>query len=227
MSLNAFLGDDAFLHDREAMMMHQLVYDCRLVMAKLGTRLQVLSGEVDHDGFDIVFDDGEYLKRFQVKTVYGKTTSWDIHKSLLRPSPESADYLGFQDPISYGVGGGVILQKLNVTPQETIAVNYLYTDLNIIRAFDLEIIKREHVGSQRAIEGIFEALKRGPSDGKINLAEGAFLEAKGSRELLALAGFNTTDWTTWPYLLKQVSAHHLGLYMPTEARLPTDDTGRK
>src|SRR5467141_102409 len=96
MGLSEFLANEGFLHDQEAMMIHQLIYDCRLVIAKLESRLQVLSGEVDHDGFHVVFDDGEYLKRPQVKTVYADTASWEIYKSLLRPLPELADDIGFQ-----------------------------------------------------------------------------------------------------------------------------------
>ena len=140
--MKTFFEGKEFLHDREAMLMHKLIYDCRLAFAKLESRLQVLTGEVDHDGFDVVFDDGDIWKRFQVKTAFGSTASWEIHKRLLRPTHEVADYFGYEaSPEGIGLGGGVILQELEITPPGDLAVKYCYTDLDILRAFNLGIVK--------------------------------------------------------------------------------------
>ena len=221
MSLNQFLKRDEFSHDREAMMMHKLVFDCRLAFAKRNSRLQVLTGEVDHDGFDIVFDDGDTWKRFQVKAVYGRTASWEIHKRLLRPTMETADVFGYEcSPEGVGIFGGVILQKLDVDKSGELTVKYFYTDLDILRAFNLGVIKRKHGKSNRAVSGLFDSLRIGY--GKISLPKGAFLEAKGPEELMALAGFNACNCGPWIAWIRRLSALHCGLVRQENISLPAD-----
>lgn len=230
MALKEFLENPDFTHDRELMLMHKLIYDCRLVLARLEDRLQVFQGEVDHDGFDVMFDDRDQSKRFQVKTVFGGTTSWNIHRSLLRPTAEWADYYGYDaSPTGIGIGGGVILQEIDVRPADELLVHYSYTDLNIIRAFNLEIIKRPHAYSQKTVVGLFQELRRGRGKETIPIARGAFVDAKGPAELLALAEFNTGVGGLWPWWLKNVSALDGGFVKPEEAirNLPTDEAGAR
>jgi hypothetical protein len=226
MSLAEFLNKDEFTHDREAMLMHKLVFDCRLALAKLDSPLQVLTGEVDHNGFDVVFDDGDISKQFQVKTAYGSTATWEIHKRLLRPTSNLADYFGYEtSPQGIGLCGGVILQELDVTSTNDLTVRYRYTDLNILRAFNLGIIKRKNGNSNKAVTALFSTLKKGY--GTIAIPRGAFLEASGPAELLALAGFNTTQGVIWPNLLHRVSALHGGFVLPREIKLPTTEEKTK
>lgn len=221
MSLNEFLKKDEFLHDREAMLMHKLVFDCRLAFAKKNCRLQVLTGEVDHNGFDILFDDGDFSKRFQVKAVYGKTASWEIHKRLLRPTMDTADYFGYEcSPEGIGICGGVILQKLDLDKSGELTVRYLYTDLDILRAFNLGIIKRKHGKSNKVVSGLFDSLRMGY--GGISVPKGAFLEAKGPEELMALAGFNTCDCGPWIAWIRWLSALHDGFIRPEAITLPAE-----
>jgi hypothetical protein len=225
MGLREFLRKDSFSHDREAMLMHKLVYDCRLVFAKQDSRLQVLTGEVDHDGFDIVFDDGDVYKRFQVKVAFGGTASWEIHRRLLRPTPDIADYFGFESsPEGIGIAGGVILQLLQIESTGELTVKYCYTDLDILRAFHLGIIRREHPNSQKTVCALFDSLKR--EYGKIDLPRGAFLEAKGPSELLALAGFNTGDTLPWIWWLRNLSGLK-GYVSQKEIKLPADEERTK
>jgi hypothetical protein len=162
---------------------------------------------VDHDGFDVIFDDGDLWKRFQVKTIFGKTGCWDIHRRLLRPTTDVADYFGFEaSPEGIGLCGGVILQKLGITSAGALTVTYLYTDLDILQAFHLGIIRRKHKGSNKAAVALFQALKRGYET--ISIPQGAFLQAKGPSELLALAGFNTCECGPWIGWLRKLSARH-------------------
>jgi len=222
MGLTEFLKQDEFLHDREAMLMHKLIFDCRLVLAKLDSRLQVLTGEVDHDGFDVVFDDSDNWKRFQVKAAFGDTATWDIHKRLLRPTSDTADYFGYESsPTGIGLGGGVILQELNVTAAGDLAVKYCYTDLDILRAFNLGIIKRDHPRSFQVVSSLFQTLKEGY--GTISIARGAFLEAKGPAELLALAGFNTGDGAPWIAWIRWISALNGGFVQHDKINLPANE----
>lgn len=226
MSLTKFLKTDEFTHDREAMLMHKLIFDCRLALAKLDSRLQVLTGEVDHNGFDVVFDDGDMWKRFQVKAVFGSTASWDIHKRLLRPMSDIADYFGYEaSPEGIGLGGGIILQELGVTKAGDLTVKYLYTDLDILRAFNLGAIKRKHGKSHKAVTALFDQLRRGY--GTISIPRGGFLEAKGPDELLALAGFNTCGGRPWVAWVRLVSALHGGFILREKIKLPgTEDKTR-
>jgi len=226
MSLDKFLKKDEFLHDREAMLMHKLVFDCRLAFAKNNCRLQVLTGEVDHNGFDVVFDDGDTWKRFQVKVVYGKTATWEIHKRLLRPTPNVADYFGYEcSPEGIGICGGVILQELNLDKLGELTVKYRYTDLDILRAFNLGIIKRKHGKSNKAVSGLFDALKMGY--GEISVPKGAFLEARGPEELMALAGFNTCDCGPWIVWTRWISALRGGFIRPEAITLPAEEEKTK
>lgn len=221
MGLKQFLEQDGFSHDREAMLMHKLVFDCRLALAKRNSRLQVLTGEVDHDGFDVVFDDGDLGKRFQVKAAFGSTATWEIHKRLLRPTSDIADYFGYEaSPEGIGLGGGVILQKVEVTLNGDLAVKYCYTDLDILRAFNLGIIKRKHGNSNKAVRGLFQALKQGY--GTISIPRGAFLEARGPDELLALAGFNTSECGPWIWWLRNLSAMD-GFVLSKDIMLPATE----
>jgi hypothetical protein len=222
MSLNEFLKEDEFTHDREVMLMHRLVFDCRLAFAKRNSRLQVLTGEVDHSGFDIVFDDGDRWKRFQVKSVYGTTSSWEIHKRILRPTTDVADYFGYECSVEgIGICGGVILQELNLDTSGELTVKYRYTDLDILRAFNLGIIKRRHAGSNKAVSSLFHSLQLGY--GNISVPKGAFLEAKGPEELMALAGFNTCDCGPWIAWVRGISVRHGGFVRQKTITLPADE----
>jgi hypothetical protein len=219
MVLTAFLKNPTFLHDREAMLMHKLIYDCRLAFAEVETRLQVLTGEVDHDGFDVMLDDGDTRKQFQVKTVYGKASTWKLHRRLLRPTSDEADNFAYESsPAGIGIGGGFILQELAVSPTGGMSVKYYYTDLFILRAFDLDLLHLRGAKKDRKAGDLFHALERG--HGTIAIPKCALFPAKDAVDLLALAGFNTARSSLWRFWLKGISALKGGFVLEKDVRLP-------
>jgi hypothetical protein len=98
---------------REKIFFHRLYYELTLAAAHRGAFL--FTPEVDREGFDIVLDDGEVSRRFQLKSFVksARTASWKIQRRLLRPERRDAEALGFEfSPTGTGLGGGVILIRL-------------------------------------------------------------------------------------------------------------------
>ena len=179
--------------------------------------------DVDHDGFDLIFDDQDTLKKMQVKTVDSKarTGKWDIHKRILRPSFEHIDKLGFEpSPEGDGVEGGFILMQFDASDRR-VKVRYFYTDLYVWLAFDCGVIRRRHSGSQEAVQSCIKKLQRGLGDERVSVPRALLLEAKGPHELLALSGFYSLapfDWKDHVFII----ANHERPYAPRERKLPRD-----
>jgi len=74
-------------HARECLLLHRLCFDLQLAAARRGYYLNTYYDDVDHDGFDVIFDDQDLLTKVQVKTsiVGGGATSWGIRRRFLRP----------------------------------------------------------------------------------------------------------------------------------------------
>jgi len=87
MSLQEFLNKPKFSHSREALFNHKLLYDLKLVAARAGYHLSVYFPDVDHEGFDIILDDGDNLKKIQLKTVVKNSG-----RKQIKPTP----YNGFK-----------------------------------------------------------------------------------------------------------------------------------
>lgn len=136
-SLRKWMNEPGNLHGREAILMHRLCFDVQLAAAQRGYYLNTYYDDVDHDGFDVIFDDQDTIKKTQVKSVDSKavTGQWGIHKRILRPSFEHIDKLGFE-PSAEGLGveGGFILMQFDTAIPGT-AVKYFYTDLYVWLAF--------------------------------------------------------------------------------------------
>jgi len=128
---------------REALLRHRLAFDLCVAAARRGYALQVYSGEVDRDGFDIVLDDGDVLRKIQLKSVLSSTKAWMISKKLLLPEPRDVERLGFMpEQSSSGLGGGAVLQEVFVEPNDNLTVRYSYTDAALLRAFEAGLLSR-------------------------------------------------------------------------------------
>jgi hypothetical protein len=225
MGLDAFLRTPGFLHDREAMLMHKLIYDCRLALAEKECRLQVLTGEVDHDGYDVVFDDGDYRKQFQVKVVYSGITTWSLHRRLFRPTPDLADWFAFESsPEGIGIDGGFILQELDISPSNELIVKYHYTDLFVLRAFDFGLISTDKPEKDEVVRALFYDLKKG--HGNIDIPKTALVPVKNATDLLDLAGFVMSNSSLWRGWLKNVSGLH-GWVSDKDIKMPGDEAFTK
>ncbi|MGY3618114.1 hypothetical protein [Bradyrhizobium sp. USDA 10063] len=95
--LAEFFSDRHNNTSREKMFFNRLHFDLKLSAAHSNYALSIFAPEVDRDGFDVSLDDGDLDRRFQLNTVLkiAGTSSWDIHKRLLRPSLAYAQLLGF------------------------------------------------------------------------------------------------------------------------------------
>lgn len=202
-TLKEFLLDTKNSLSREAILMHRLAYDIQVAAAASNYFLEIYHGEVDQAGFDVVLDDQDQLKKLQIKTVMAgsKTASWSIHKTILRPNSQLAEKIDFEpSPEGSGIQGGIVLMKF-VCDELSVNVDYYYTDVFILKAFDVGIISRSQSQRMAAVRRIYNQIQRGKSHEKIKIYKSAFLKAKSAVHLLALAGLHSSCNTAWPQSL--------------------------
>lgn len=207
--LESFLKKPENMHGREALLMHVLFYDIKLAAARDEYYLNSYFDDVDHDGFDVILDDQNYIKKIQVKSVGAKnvTQSWAIHKKILRPSRYLLDRLGFDSsPEGKGTEGGVVLIKYRVR-EEALEITYHYTDVFVLLAFECGIVFRKDGRRQKAISKCFSELQSGLGNEKVKVPFAAFIEAKNPDSLLALMGLHNTIDSFWKHHVIQIANH--------------------
>lgn len=185
-------------HAKESLINNKLIFDLKLAAAERGYFLNVYTPEVDKDGFDIIFDDQDLLKKVQLKTVMAKTSteSWDIHRTLLRPDPYICEQLGFEfSPSGTGYQGGVILIEIEDTEENGFKVKYYYTDIIILCGLRDKIIKTNNPPSQKSLRTFINKINKGTSHEKITIYKNMFLGANNPTSLLALMGMHSTENT--------------------------------
>ena len=202
-NLEEFLNDAKNMHAREEMLMHRLLLDIKTGAARRGYYLNSYFDNVDHDGFDVIFDDQDYIKKIQVKTVQkkGKTSAWNIHKRLLRPSWGMVEKLGFE-PSAFGEGseGGVVLIEFWDDGQE-LKADYYYTDTFVLTLFYCGFIKRTDGRSQKSVKEFCSTLRDGSGRELTAVPKSAFLKAKSASELLSLMGLHSLSSGGWKHQL--------------------------
>jgi hypothetical protein len=199
-TLYRFLNDPSNSHAKEAILMHRLYFDLKVVAAARGYYLNTYWDDVDHDGFDLIFDDQDSLMKTQVKSVgaAAATNIWNIHKRILRPTFYQIDKLGFEaSPQGEGVAGGVVLIRYRVEDDGRLEVDYLYTDLYVLLAFENGLIQRGHGSSRNAIKTCLQQLREGLGSERLAVPRAAFVRAKSPAALLALLGLHGTLDHTW------------------------------
>lgn len=219
--LYKFLDDPGNSHAKEAVLMHRLCFDLKLVAATHGYYLNTYWDDVDHDGFDLIFDDQDSLMKTQVKSVGAgaATNNWRIHKRILRPTIDQIDKLGFDpSPHGEGVAGGVVLIKYRVEGDDRLEVDYYYTDLYVLLAFKYALIQRKHGHSRSAITKSLQDLGEGAGRERLTVPRPAFVRAKSPATLLALLGLHSTHGHPWKFHVTQLVNHIAGdasLPLPT------------
>lgn len=196
--LEEYLFDPKNSHAKESLINNKLIFDLKLAAAERGYFLNVYTPEVDKDGFDIIFDDQDLLKKVQLKTVMAKasTNSWEIHKTLLRPYPYICEQLGFEfSPSGTGYQGGVILIEIEDTGENGFQVKYYYTDIIILCGLRDKIIKASAPPSQESLITFINKIKEGTSHEKITIHKNMFLGANNPTSLLALMGMHNAGNT--------------------------------
>jgi hypothetical protein len=207
--LRKWINDPENMHGREAILMHRLCFDVQCAAARNGYYLNTYYDDVDHDGFDLILDDHDTLKKTQVKSVETKaeTGQWDIHKRLLRPSFELIDKLGFEaSPESEGTAGGFVLMRFDTQKPEWV-VEYFYTDLFVWMAFECQVIRRRDGRSQAAIKNCLKSLQTGLGNEVVKVPRALMLHARGPDELLALAGLHSQKRFDWKHHVIQIANH--------------------
>jgi hypothetical protein len=222
--LRKWMNAPANTHARESLLMHRLCFDVQLAAARAGYYVNTYYDDVDHDGFDIIFDDRDTIKKIQVKTVGLKNPArqWLVQKRMLRPALEMMEKLGFEgSPVGEGCGGGVILMRFDATAPD-LAVEYLYTDVFILLAFESELIRRTHTASQKAVTKFLERWRKGIGSEYVTVPRAVFVKAKGPDELLELAGLHSclnTAWLHHTFLVanneRQYATPRMELALPT------------
>lgn len=212
-TLYNFLNNSRNSLAREAITRHKLLYDLKFSAALNNYHLDTYYTEVDNEGFDIILDDKDQFRKIQVKTVLSgaSTKSWKIHKTFLRPDIRFLENFGFPGPPE-GSQGGVILMELEPKKNNMTSV-YYYTDVFIIFAFYMNIIKRTNQISQKTLRKLFAKIRdRGSLYDKIQIPKSAFLQTKSSEHLLGLMGFHSAKGSWHIHNLMLIASkqyHHI------------------
>jgi hypothetical protein len=194
--LSSFLTSPQYSNARELLLTSRIKYDMLLAAAVRGYDLLIYTPTVDCDGFDLIFDDRRTLVPIQLKTVIGKTNTWEIHRKLIRPSFSSLEIFRLQSP-SYGAGrgGGILLVDIKEEQGESLEISYFYCDFLIIHLFLEKIIQSKKITSFKINELKYDII--GQIDGKFTLPKWAFVKAKSPEHLLALIGLSSRANGLW------------------------------
>lgn len=178
---------------REAMFRHQLLHDIYTTCAHMRKSVHLYEPEIDVSGFDLVVDNLLSTLRFQLKSKMStsRTSSWDIHKILLRPNVRELNSLPFvPDSSGHGYMGGVILITATIA-DEKITYRYSYTDALVICAMNMGIAAPKHPISRQSVTATFKELTRPDFEpGQMKIPQAAFWKFSSLEKLLQFAGFH-------------------------------------
>lgn len=201
-------------HAIEELFNYRLLYDLKLAAFVRGYHLLTYYTDVDHDGFDVILDDRDYLRKIQLKTVAkgAVTQTWEIHRSIIRPIAPNFEALGFDFDLekpNWGVEGGVVL--IEYEPKgEALDVRYFFTDIYVITAIALELLPHRHGATVAAANTLRADLFNGPSNSKIGVAKGLFIEAAAPQHLLALIGLHSEHNNGWRHAVRALASDKWG-----------------
>ncbi len=187
---------------RERMYFNRLFFELKMAGARRGYALTIFESEVDRDGYDMILDDADLEKRFQLKVVGdGATTSkWKVHKRLLRPSYSDGETARWP-PSRRGIGGGLLIMQASIV--DTIRpLYYLYTDWHIIEAIAQGLIRlpaRAGETLRNKADAFLGALYEGVGNERIAVPKSLLLNPKDADNLLALAGFHNATDVYYPF----------------------------
>ena len=231
--LRSFLKEPANTTARESLIGSRISYDLKLMAALRGYDLRIYTPDVDRDGFDIILDDKDREVKIQLKTVLddSKTSSWKIHKTMLRPSYEFCEELGFEcSPEGTGIQGGIILVELS-PGSDSLDVTYYYTDILVITALHRRIVNKSPKIQKKTFCSFYRKIMSGTSHDKINVPRSFFVKAKTPDHLLGLMGLHSKSHVGWFHLIDiakglndpELPIHIRSQYLAEELINLTDD----
>lgn len=192
MGLETYLKDPRNSTSREILMRHRVCYDLSLAAASAEYSLQVYKPEVDREGSDIGFADGDFqFRRVQLRSVGHDSTTkkWKVLAFFVRPGPYVAERLNFEPTQGgTGEGGALVLQEYTVTPKEELEVTYYFSDAIVVSMFADGIVEKPKYSPGDQAETTRQRLQEAVTTDEIALTKPLCLQARSADALLALLG---------------------------------------
>ena len=198
-SLRKFLKASRNSVSREVILRLKFVHDLKVAAAARNYDLRVFMPDVDREGYDLVLDDGDDIRKYQIKSVFdSKKSSWVISKNLFRlPCGLIEKFKLVPSPLTEGVGGGFVLLLAKVHNAD-LALTYFYTDIYVILSMQHGLLKKYNLPSQDRINLLLEDIFTGSRQDKVKITKSFLVNPRGKEELLALMGMHSRiDGKCW------------------------------
>lgn len=143
--LKEFLNKNSLY--REKLLRYRLLTDLYLASAGQSYKFDIIQGDVDEHGHDLVLVTGDESRHLQLKSKLSasKTARWRVSTKLLLPTSESlaATPLFPLESDFRGLGGSVILQEVHIDERRRqLLVGYRLANLVTIAASDKKVFLR-------------------------------------------------------------------------------------
>jgi|GEM_PF-4697459 hypothetical protein len=128
---------------REELLNHKIIFDLKLAAARANYHLKVYTVQVDFEGFDLLIEGEDVVKKVQLKSTLSATTgNWEIHNSMLYPNIYVYHDFEFSEPLGCSFNdSGVVLIDVMVVDGKNISIEYYYCDIYILRCLELAIFQ--------------------------------------------------------------------------------------
>lgn len=200
MSVFKFLNDSRNSVVREKMANYRFFYEVKLSAARCCQDIQISLPEIDKEGYDVVLDDEDQIRVFQIRTTLSQssTSRWKVQKQLLRPDFHNAEMLQFElSPEGVGHQGAIVLIEIEATEHAITSFNYYYCDIYTLKAFEYGLISKRSYSSNQSVLNVIKKLQRGNRYEKVELPQSAFLKVSDIDKLLALANLSSKADNHW------------------------------
>jgi hypothetical protein len=176
---------------REELINYKLIYELKKAAAFDNYHLKTYLPSVDIEGYDLIIDDSNLLRKIQLKTKCdSKTARWEVHKSILLPAFSNFEDYGFHSTLCLNTPGCVFLLEVRFK-NDDIELGYYYTDIDVLMLIALGFFYTTAGTATKAKELIRDLQNQIACAGKTTLIKGMFLKAKDAESLLDLAGFHS------------------------------------
>lgn len=200
MTLDEYLKQGKNSVVREKLINYKVFFEIKLAAARKQADINIYIPEIDKDGYDLVLDDGDIIKPFQLKgsNSSSKTSKWKIQKNLFRPNPINTQLLNYeQSPEGDGVEGGFILVNLKIKENDIETFEFFYTDVFILKAFELGLVRYNNSSYQSKIHNLISELHKGYRNEKVVVSKSQLVKVKSMDHLLALADLPSIYHNQW------------------------------
>ena len=176
--------------EREDILNQKLIFDLKEACARNFFHLKIFKADVDTDGFDVMIDDNDQMMiKCQIKSRFNATTStFPIHKIMLRPNHYIVGKLGFDYSVCPPDNRGVILID-GYIENDNIAVKYSYLDCFLLRAMALGIFKLNSQ-SKNSAKKLINSVNNGRPNQEIKVLQSLFFPVSDIQGLLSLMGYS-------------------------------------